>query len=105
MASDPEKDLRAAWDDLIASLERARDAIDQPELMPAPKSGRNLAEGYRYLMGFLHSAVERAFHEDPARPAFRNALCRYPYSAYSTSPASSQMPNRIHVTSGSWNMR
>jgi hypothetical protein len=68
------KDLRAAWDDMIASLERARDAIDQPELMPAPQNGRSLAEGYRYLMGFVHSAVERAFHEDPARPAFRNAL-------------------------------
>ncbi|MAE95862.1 MAG: hypothetical protein CL910_14490 [Deltaproteobacteria bacterium] len=68
------KELRAAWDDLMASLERARDAIDQPELMPAPQNARNLAEGYRYLMGYVHSAVERAFHEDPARPAFRNAL-------------------------------
>ena len=68
------KDLRAAWDDMIASLERARDAIDQPELMPAPGNPRNLAEGYRYLMGFVHSAVERAFHEDPVRPVFRNAL-------------------------------
>ncbi len=68
------KELRAAWDDMIASLESARDAIDHPELMPAPANGRNLAEGYRYLMGFVHSAVERAFHEDPACPTFRNAL-------------------------------
>ena len=74
MARDPKQELRAAWDDLIASLERARDAIDQPERMPAPQNARNLAEGYRYLMGFVHSAVERAFHEDPVRPAFRNAL-------------------------------
>ncbi len=71
---DPEKDLRAAWDDLIQSLQEARDAVDQPELMPPPSSARNLAEGYRYLMGFVHSAVERAFHEDPRRPHFRNAL-------------------------------
>ncbi|MBW2233053.1 MAG: hypothetical protein JRH17_21940 [Deltaproteobacteria bacterium] len=71
---DPRKELRAAWDDMIASIERARDAIDQPELMPAPQNARSLAEGYRYLMGFVHSAVERAFHEDPARPHFRNAL-------------------------------
>ncbi len=28
-AGDPQKDLRAAWDDMIASLQRARDAIDQ----------------------------------------------------------------------------
>ena len=71
---DPQKDLRAAWDDMIESLQRARDAIDQPDLMPAPQNPRNLAEGYRYLMGFVHSAVERAFHEDPVRPYFRNAL-------------------------------
>jgi hypothetical protein len=67
-------ELRDAWNDLIQSLERARDAIDHPELMPAPANARNLAEGYRYLMGFVHSAVERAFHSDPVRPAFRNAL-------------------------------
>ncbi|MAI27834.1 MAG: hypothetical protein CMN75_17555 [Spirochaeta sp.] len=68
------KSLHAAFDDLIESLEKARDAIDQPELMPAPAHARNLAEGYRYLMGFLHSAIERSFHQDPDRPAFRNAL-------------------------------
>ncbi len=72
--SDAQKDLRAAWDDLIAELQRARDAIDQPELMPAPPSDRNLAEGYRYLAGFVHSAVERAFHHDPRFPSFRHAL-------------------------------
>ena len=66
--------LKAAWDELIADLERAREAIDQPELMPPPASDQNLAEGYRYLAGFLHSAIERAFGEDPARPSFRNAL-------------------------------
>jgi hypothetical protein len=71
---DAQKDLRAAWDDLIAELERARDAIDQPELMPAPPTDRNLAEGYRYLAGFVHGAIERAFHGDPRFPAFRNAL-------------------------------
>jgi hypothetical protein len=55
-SGDAQKDLRAAWDDLIAELQRARDAIDQPERMPAPPNDRNLAEGYRYLAGFLHSA-------------------------------------------------
>ena len=68
------KALKAAFDDLISNLQRARDAVDQPDLMPAPANPRNLAEGYRYLMGFLHSAIERSFHQDPDRPAFRNAL-------------------------------
>jgi hypothetical protein len=71
---DTQKQLRAAWDDMIQALQEARDAIDQPELMPAPPSDRNLAEGYRYLMGHVHAAVERAFHEDPVRPHFWNAL-------------------------------
>jgi hypothetical protein len=66
--------LRTAWDDMIQALQDARDAIDQPQLMPAPATDRNLAEGYRYLMGYVHSAVERAFHEDPLRPHMRNAL-------------------------------
>ena len=66
--------LRTAWDEMIQALQDARDAIDQPQLMPPPDTERNLAEGYRYLMGYVHSAVERAFHSDPVRPHFRNAL-------------------------------
>jgi len=73
-SQDARKELRAAWDDMIQSLQEARDAIDQPELMPPPPSDRILAEGYRYLMGYAHAAVERAFHADPDRPHFRNAL-------------------------------
>jgi hypothetical protein len=73
-AEDARRELQAAWDDLLSSLQEARDAIDTPELMPPPMSDRNLAEGYRYLMGFLHYGIERAFHEDSNRPHFRNAL-------------------------------
>ena len=73
-ANEAQDALRDAWDDMIATLQSARDAIDNPELMPPPANDRSLAEGYRYLMGFVHSAVERAFHNDPVRPQFRNAL-------------------------------
>jgi hypothetical protein len=66
--------LRSAWDDMLGELARARDAIDRPELMPAPPNDRNLAEGYRYLMGYVHSAVERAFFEDPQFPFFHHAI-------------------------------
>lgn len=68
------RELRAAFDDLLAELGKARDAIDRPELMPPPATDRNLAEGYRYLMGFLHQGIERAFFDDPDFPSFRNAL-------------------------------
>ncbi len=72
--SDAKESLRSAWEEMIGSLGEARDSIDQPEWMPPPGRDRNLAEGYRYLMGFVHSGVERAFHSDPLRPRFRNAL-------------------------------
>ncbi len=67
--------LRAAWDDLLAALGRARDALDDPTLHAPPDAdGRMLAEGYRYLFGWVHGAIERAFHADPARPHFRRAI-------------------------------
>ncbi|MCC6763456.1 MAG: hypothetical protein IT293_02230 [Deltaproteobacteria bacterium] len=66
--------MRAAWDDLLASLARARAAIDDPGLHAPPPSERVLAEGYRYLLGWVHGAFERAFHVDPARPHFRRAI-------------------------------
>jgi hypothetical protein len=66
--------LRAAWDDLLAALGRARDAIEEPRLHAPPPSDRVLAEGYRYLLGWAHGAFERAFHGDPLRPHFRRAI-------------------------------
>jgi hypothetical protein len=68
------RDLRAAWDELIAALGRARDAIDDPKLHAPPASDRVLAEGYRYLLGWAHGAFERAFFADPLRPHFRRAI-------------------------------
>jgi hypothetical protein len=66
--------LRAAWDALLADLAHARDAIDDPALHPPPGSDRNLAEGYRYLLGFVHGAFERAFGEEPEFPYLRRAI-------------------------------
>ena len=37
--------LRAAFDEMLASLAGARDAIDDPTLKPPPPTDRNLAEG------------------------------------------------------------
>ena len=66
--------LRAAWDELFAALARARAAIDDPALHAPPPTDRVLAEGYRYLLGWVHGAFERAFHVDPLRPHFRRAI-------------------------------
>ncbi|VBA29870.1 hypothetical protein [Mycobacterium pseudokansasii] len=75
MSDDHAAGLRAAWDEMIEGLGRARNALESPELYAPPQSGpRELAEGYRYLLGFVHSAVERAFFGDPAFPYFRRAI-------------------------------
>ena len=66
--------MRAAWTDMMAALDRARDAVDSPDLHAPPVTALGVAEGYRYLMGFAFSAIERAFHEDPAFPYFRRAI-------------------------------
>jgi hypothetical protein len=71
---DARADLRAAWDEMMRELARARDAIDDPSLHPAPPSERNLAEGYRYVLGQVSGAIERALFEDPAFPYVRQAI-------------------------------
>jgi hypothetical protein len=70
---DARRFLRAAWDGLIDDLGRARDAVDDPALYPPPPHDRNLAEGYRYLLGFVFGAIERAL-ADPGFPYFRRAI-------------------------------
>lgn len=70
-------DLRNAWDALIEQLQSARDVIDSPDKFAPAPTPRVLAEGYRYLAGFIHHGIERSFHEDPNFPAFRNALSVY----------------------------
>jgi hypothetical protein len=72
-AVEVERNLRNAFDEMIARLQAARDAIDTPELYPAPADERNLAEGYRYLIGFLLGSIERALH-DPLHPRFMRAI-------------------------------
>lgn len=80
-------ELRQAFDQLIADLQRARDIIDSPDQFAPSPTSRVLAEGYRYLTGFIHHGIERAFHEDPDFPAFRNALSIFNKSTIDNSDA------------------
>ena len=67
-------ELRAAFDEMMAALARARDGLDDPALHAPPRSARGLAEGYRYLMSQLYNAIERGFFEDPRFPYVRRAV-------------------------------
>lgn len=66
--------LRAAWTEMIDALNRARDYVDSPALHAPPPTEQGLAEGHRYLLGFLFSSIERACLEDPDFPYFRRAI-------------------------------
>ena len=65
--------LRGAWDALFTDVACARDAIEDPELYAPPPDDRLLAEGYRYLLGYLYGAIERA-SIDPRFTFFRRAI-------------------------------
>jgi hypothetical protein len=67
------QELRDAFDHMIENFQAARDAIDTPALFPVPATDRNLAEGYRYVMGFMLNGIERALN-DPLYPRFRRAI-------------------------------
>jgi hypothetical protein len=70
-----EQQLKDAFDAMLAGLERARQALESPDLFaPPPGDERQLAEGYRYLMGFTYAAIERAFFGDPDFPYFRRSI-------------------------------
>jgi hypothetical protein len=65
--------LGHAFDQMIRCFQEARAAIDTPELYPPPATERNLAEGYRYMIGFTLNGIERALN-DPMYPRFRCAI-------------------------------
>lgn len=68
------EELRAAWEQMLGSLGEARDAIDTPALYPPPANPRNLAEGYRYVLGFLYGAIARGIGPTPENPFFVRAI-------------------------------
>jgi len=66
--------LRDAFEGLLEQIQTAREAIDNPALFVPPASDRNLAEGYRYLLGYVYASFERSFFENPEFPYFRRAI-------------------------------
>ena len=66
--------LRSAWDDFIGRLNEARDGIDDPRRWPPPATPRGLAEGYRYVLGFLYGSLARGLGPTTEFPYFVRAI-------------------------------
>lgn len=67
---DAARELRQAWDEMLANVMEAREAIDDPALWPPFATPRNLAEGYRYVLGFLYGSIARSIGPTPEFPYF-----------------------------------
>ncbi len=66
--------LSRGWIDFIQGLEGARTAIEDPAYFPPEPTDRNLAEGYRYLLGHLARIIEAQTQRDPDFPYFQRSV-------------------------------
>ena len=66
--------LGRGWFDFIEGLEGARGAIENPAFFPPEPTDRNLAEGYRYLLGHLARIIEAQTQRDPDFPYFQRSV-------------------------------
>ena len=71
---EPREQTQAGWDALIASLEEARNGLDSTLAFPPPPTDRNMAEGYRYLLGHLARVIESETLQDPEFPYFQRSV-------------------------------
>ncbi|MCR9094048.1 MAG: hypothetical protein NXI30_07515 [bacterium] len=66
--------LGRGWVDFVQGLEDARTAIEDPTFFPPEPTDRNLAEGYRYLLGHLARIIEAQTQRDPDFPYFQRSV-------------------------------
>ncbi len=66
--------LSRGWVEFIRGLDGARRAIEDPAFFPPEPTDRNLAEGYRYLLGHLTRIIEAQTQRDPDFPYFQRSV-------------------------------
>ena len=66
--------LRAAWDELIANLQAARDAIDDPALHAPPPSRTAISPRAIAICSVRSTATIGRVLGDPLFPVFRRAI-------------------------------
>lgn len=71
---DPQERTRVGWDALVESLQEARDGLDSTLAFPPEPTDRNMAEGYRYLLGHLARVIESETQQDPDFPYFQRSV-------------------------------
>ena len=69
-----EQQLDTSWNKLIQGLQRAQQSLTDPASFPPESTDRNLAEGYRYLLGHLGRMIEMEMRLDPRFPEFYRSM-------------------------------
>lgn len=66
--------LDAAWQAFIQGLNEARQSLTDPADYPPVATERNLAEGYRYLLGHVGRMIELEMRMDARFPEFHRSM-------------------------------
>jgi hypothetical protein len=66
--------LTEGWVGLLEGLDEARRGIEDPRYYPPAPTDRNLAEGYRYLLGHLARIIEAQTQRNPDFPYFQRSV-------------------------------
>lgn len=66
--------LAASWQVLMKGLAEAQGSLTDPKDFPPPSTERNLAEGYRYLLGHIGRMIEMEMRMDSSFPEFHRSM-------------------------------
>ena len=67
-------ELNNAWQHFIGGLNKAQSSLTDPRYFPPVATDRNLAEGYRYMLGHIGRMIEQEMRMDPAFPEFHRSM-------------------------------
>lgn len=71
---DPAARLEQSWRVFSNGLQEAQRSLVDPQYMPPPPTERNLAEGYRYMLGHLERLIQLEMRQHPRYPEFHRSM-------------------------------
>ena len=73
-AAPAQLELETAWGKFTTGLQEAQASLTDPQDFPPPPGDRNLAEGYRYLLGHIGRMIDLEMRMDPRFPEFHRSM-------------------------------
>lgn len=73
-AAQASEELDKAWQNFMQGLSEAQQSLSDPRFFLAESDRRNLAEGYRYMLGHINRMIESEMRLDPDYPEFFRSM-------------------------------